>query len=235
MKVSRILMVEDDPAVVELVRQSLEGDITAAIDAAPSGEEGLQRAESCAYDLIILDINLPGMNGIQVCRSLRDADKRVPIIMLTSKTDELDKVLGLELGADDYITKPFSPRELAARIRAVLRRTLFRESAPSEGQLRFGALRIDPAARIVSLGQAPLKISTTEFDILYLLAANAGRVIPRDQILQAIFGSSSVDDEAALTTYICRIRAKLAADELGSRFIQTVRGLGYRFTPPESP
>lgn len=228
MSKERILIIEDEEDILALVQYNLlrEGY---RVSCAMSGEEGLDLARSEAPDLILLDLMLPGMDGLEVCRALKKgaATAQIPVIMLTAKGEEADVVAGLELGADDYIPKPFSPRVLIARLRTVLRR-LEREAAPADknGVLRLRELTIHPGRNEVLVNDEPVELTFTEFRVLQLLAGRPGWVFTRNQIVDAVRGESYAVTERAVDVQIVGLRRKLG--EAG-KYIETVRGVGYRF------
>jgi two-component system, OmpR family, alkaline phosphatase synthesis response regulator PhoP len=218
-----ILVVDDEPKIVRLVHDFL----TAAgfgVTSARSGDEALMRVRTQHPDLVVLDLGLPGLDGIDVTRAIRRAGN-LPIIMLTARDDESDKLIGLELGADDYVTKPFSPRELVARIRAVLRRHAGR--AETE-QLRAGDLTLDVPRMRVLRGSEPIELTATEFALLTAMAREPGRVFTRAQLLDAIHGVAFESYERAIDAHVKNIRRKLEPDPRAPRFLLTVYGVGYR-------
>jgi DNA-binding response OmpR family regulator len=219
----RILVVDDEPKIVRLVRDYLEHggfDVLVARD----GREALMRARTERPDLVVLDLGLPGLDGLDVTRALR-RDTSVPLIMLTARDGETDKVLGLELGADDYLTKPFSPRELVARIRAVLRR---HERDNSAEVIRVGELELDvPRLRVAVSGRV-VALTATEFELLSVMARQPGRVFTRAQLLDAIHGQALESYERAIDAHVKNIRRKLEPDPRRPRFLLTVYGVGYR-------
>jgi DNA-binding response OmpR family regulator len=230
----RILVVEDDQAVRLSLRLACQKEGFTVLEAA-SGPEALAQLGGCRPDLIMLDLMLPGPSGFDVCREVRQRDPNLPVIILTARGDEVDKVVGLELGADDYITKPFSPRELVARIRAVLRRAsrpIELAAAPISArhgnQIQLGALQIDLAARSVSLDGRPITLTRTEFDLLATLAAEAGRALTREALVHRVWGYEAGSDTRLLDSHIAHLRAKLETDPGRPRFVQTVRDIGYR-------
>jgi DNA-binding response OmpR family regulator len=193
------------------------------------GRAALSAYDSFAPDLIVLDLMLPEVDGIEVCRRVRER-ARTPIIMLTARSEEVDKLLGLEIGADDYVTKPFSPRELAARVKAVLRRGA--GSAAANGDtLRFGNLRISASTRRVEGPSGDIALTAREFDLLHFLASNAGQVFTRDQLLEAVWDIAFPGDESTVTVHIRRLRSKVEADPSRPRHLKTVWGVGYKFEP----
>jgi DNA-binding response OmpR family regulator len=229
MKKTTILIADDDLQVVELVQAYLEKEGFAVVIAADGGT-ALERVERDRPDLVVLDIMLPKLDGWAVCRHLReDPDTRtIPIVMLTSRGEEMDRVLGLELGADDYVTKPFSPRELMARIKAVLRRTGDGKLSGDQKVLTYRGLRIDPIGREVEVAGEPASLTPREFDLLWLLASNPGRAYRREQLYEAVWEEEAFGDLHTVDVHINRLRAKL--EKVGSpRYIVTVWGVGYKF------
>jgi two-component system, OmpR family, response regulator len=227
-KTTRILLVDDEQPVQKLLTYPLEKEgyeVVQAVD----GQEALQAFDQQQFDLVVLDIMLPRMDGLEVCRRLR-AKSRVPIIMLTAKAEEIDKVIGLELGADDYITKPFSMREFRSRVRAALRRA---EMVPAtdtdEEPLERGDLRIDFAKRRTELREDPVELTYVEFEILAVLARTPGRVFSRDMLLERVWGDSSYRDPRTIDVHIRHLREKIEPDPKTPEYLLTVRGVGYRF------
>jgi DNA-binding response OmpR family regulator len=224
---TRILVVEGEPMVAEVVQRYLSRD-GYDVRAEPDGPSALQIFESFQPDLIVLDLMLPGTDGIEICRRVRAAG--TPIIMLTTKGEEIDKLAGLEIGADDYITKPFSPRELAARIKAVLRR--YRQRPPADGDcLRFNSLRINARTRNVENGDEAVQLTAREFDLLRFLAEHPNQAFTRDQLLDAVWDFEFPGDGNTVTVHIRRLRSKLESDASRPRHIKTVWGVGYKFQP----
>ena len=224
----RILVVDDEQPVQQLLDRTLrsEGyDVVPALD----GEQALDEISKQPFDLVMLDVMLPKIDGLEVCRRLR-AKSSVPIIMLTAKAEEIDKVLGLELGADDYITKPFSMREFRSRVRAALRRA---DMAPDheldEEPLVRGDLHIDFAKRSTELDGAPVDLTYVEFEILAVLARQPGRVYTRDMLLDRVWGDSAFRDQRTIDVHIRHLREKLESDPKNPEYLLTVRGVGYRF------
>ena len=196
---------------------------------AADGKSGLELFNGQGADLVLLDVMLPGISGTEVCRQLRQVSK-VPIIMLTAKDGEIDKVVGLELGADDYVTKPFSSRELVARVRAVLRRqSAIEDVDPGSSELKSGPVVMDVDRHIVTVEGKEVKLPLKEFELLELLLRNAGRVLTRTQLIDRIWGSNYVGDTKTLDVHVKRIRAKIEPDPANPRYLETVRGLGYKF------
>ncbi len=217
---SRVLLIDDDARLPDLLASYL-GQNGVSLTAAPDGPRGLQALEQGAFDAVLLDVMMPGMDGLEVCRRIR-ARSNVPVIMLTARGDETDRVVGLELGADDYVAKPFSPRELLARLKAVLRRS--RPEVLSE-ELAAGEVKVDIGARIVNVKGVPIELTGIEFDILVALMRRAGRVVPRDALLSEAGRSDVVVGERTVDVHISHLRQKLGDDP--PRLIKTVRGVGY--------
>ena len=195
---------------------------------APDGMSGLQLFREGRPDLVVLDLMLPGMDGLQVCRTIRQ-ESDVPIVMLTARVEEEDRVAGLELGADDYVTKPFSLRELAARVRAVLRRTIQDDAERSPTTLTYAEISMDTQMRTVSVGDSPLKLTPTEFRLLALLLREPGKTFTRDQIIDRVFGYDFDGFDRTVDSHVYSLRRKLDAAAKDRRYIQTVYGVGYRF------
>jgi two-component system, OmpR family, response regulator RegX3 len=195
---------------------------------ADTGDAALEEFDRAGADLVLLDLMLPGLPGTEVCRQLRQRSN-VPVIMLTAKDSEVDKVVGLELGADDYVTKPFSSRELVARIRAVLRRGTEAAEVQSPAVLESGPVRMDVERHVVTVGGEPVRLPLKEFELLELLLRNAGRVLTRGQLIDRIWGADYVGDTKTLDVHVKRLRAKIEPDPAQPKFLLTVRGLGYKF------
>jgi two-component system OmpR family response regulator len=225
----KLLVIDDDERLRALLAEYL-GARGLEVKTAPDGASGLERLRAEAFDLVILDVMMPGMDGFDVCRELRRTSK-VPVIMLTARGDELDRIVGLELGADDYLPKPFNPRELLARVQAVLRRS--EASQPGTALLRAGPLAVDPDRREATLDGRALEFTTTEFEILRTLVAHAGRVIPRERLMELARGQDFAAFERAVDVHVSHIRRKLGDDPRQPRFVKTVRGVGY--TIPREP
>lgn len=220
-----ILVIDDEKDLIELVRYNLEKE-GFLVKGAQDGEQGLAAARQERPDAIIIDYMLPGIDGLEVCRSLRSDSRTasIPLIMLTAKSAESDRILGLELGADDYVTKPFSPRELAARIKALLRRTSMPQTLPD--MIRFGGLAIDSGRREVSCEGASIPLTATEFRLLQFLAGHPGRVYSRDQLIDHALGRDISVTDRTIDVHITGLRKKLGTC---GEWIETVRGFGYRF------
>ena len=225
-----VLLVDDEESVQKLLTYPLEREGYRVVQAR-DGEEALERYRAESIDLVVLDLMLPRLDGLAVCRSLREARSAVPIIMLTARGDEGDKVLGLELGADDYITKPFSIREFRSRIRAVLRRATLladqRESADRE--IRVDGLVIDPAKRLVTVDDAPVQLTYVEFELLRTLMSHPGRVYSRRMLLEALWGTADFRDPRTIDVHVRHLREKIEPDPSEPHYLFTVRGVGYRF------
>ena len=227
----KILVVEDNAELSDLLHLHLS-DQSWQVDIARDGHTGFKKATGGAYDLIVLDIMLPGMDGIDVLKTLRSRGLLMPVLMLTSKSSEIDRILGLELGADDYITKPFSIRELIARIKAVFRRmenlSAMKEAPPSP-IIQAGTLVIDPEKRKVAVSGQPAELTAKEYDLLYFFARHPGRVFTRSQLLENVWGYGHDGYGHTVNSNINRLRAKIEADPAAPRHILTVWGVGYKF------
>ena len=224
---ARVLVVEDAPTVSEVVERYLlrEGyEVAVAAD----GSEGLRLAREWAPELVVLDLKLPQVDGLEVCRQLR-RDSQVPIIMLTARSEETDRVVGLELGADDYMVKPFSPRELVARVKSVLRRASSGPVQAPGGTLRFENLTINPRTRGVTAGGKDVRLTAKEFDLLMFFASHPGQVFARDQLMDQVWDYTFAADSSTVTVHIRRLREKIEADPMRPRYIKTVWGVGYKF------
>ena len=233
----RVLVIEDDQDIAHLLALNLR-DICGQVDVAHHGSQGWEMAEAGSYDLIILDLMLPGIDGLEICRRLRMRPHYVPILMLTAKSSELDRVLGLELGADDYLTKPFSILELLARVKAIFRRVQALALSPAEGTrklLQAGGLIIEVDRRSVMLDGAHIELTAKEFDLLTHFVANPGRVYTRAQILDTVWGYGHDGYEHTVNSHINRLRAKIEVNPTRPRYILTVWGIGYKFTEVELP
>ena len=225
---TKVLIVEDEPSFSDALSFMLRKEGFEVI-VADDGVRGIELFERDGADLVLLDVMLPGVQGTEVCRTLRQTS-RVPIIMLTAKDSEIDKVVGLELGADDYVTKPFSSRELVARVRAVLRRQV---SEPVElahdARLESGPVAMDVERHLVTVNGEEVKLPLKEFELLEMLLRNSGRVLTRTQLIDRIWGSNYVGDTKTLDVHVKRIRSKIEPDPANPRYLVTVRGLGYKF------
>ena len=223
----KILIVEDEANIRQLVRYNLEKEGFQVMEAA-DGLQGLRTAQKEKPDLVLLDLMLPGMDGLEVCRTLKGAPatSALPIIMLTAKAEEVDKIIGLELGADDYMTKPFSPRELTARIKAVLRRSQKETALP--GELQVGRLRFNFSRYEVSMGGVKLELTPKEYELIKMLATNLGKVFTREQLLEKVWGYEYFGDTRTVDVHVRHLRAKMAADPATVDMLETVRGFGYR-------
>lgn len=223
-----ILVVDDEADLVELISYNLKRE-GFTVDSALDGETAITKIKKGKYDLLILDLMLPGIQGIELCRIIRNDPKHssLPIIMLTAKGEEVDKILGLEMGADDYITKPFSPREVVARVKAVLRR--LKEKPVPEKILKIGELEIDSERYTVSIKGKPVKLSATEFKLLLFLAERRGKVFSRDQLLDAIWRDEAFVEPRTVDVHIRRLRSNIEKDPAHPRYIKTMRGIGYLF------
>lgn len=234
MEQAKVLLVEDDPAIAELIGLHLH-DCGFRLEHSLDGSTGLNKAMSEKYSLVILDLNLPGLGGMEVCKRLRQQNFRMPILMLTCRNDELDKVLGLEIGADDYLTKPFSIRELTARCRALVRRS--EVSASPEVQLNghkeemsFPGLKIDTAKRRVFREADLVDLTPTEYSLLVFLASNPGRPFTKEQLIKSVWGYDSTGYEATVSSHVSRLRTKIEPDAAEPTYIKTAWGVGYYFT-----
>lgn len=221
-----ILLVDDEPSIVSLAKMYLERDGFRA-ESVGDGLKALETVGQIQPGLVVLDVMLPGLDGFEVCRRLRGAGNEVPIIMLTARDEDIDKILGLELGADDYLTKPFNPRELVARVKAILRR-MDKKTDAASAPLRLGDLEIDPARRAVTVNGLPVSLRTQEFDLLLTLAGQPGRVFTREQLLEKAWGFDFYGQTRTVDVHIAQLRRKLVASQTK---IETVTGVGYKFVP----
>ena len=227
----RVLIIEDDPDIARLVELHLR-DLNCVVEIEQDGEGGLRRATEGDHDLIVLDLMLPGLDGLEVCKKIRSDSKRhVPILMLTAKSTELDRVLGLEIGADDYLTKPFSILELVARVKAIFRRVDALSAQPERRQAVIDrrGLHIDKEKREVSVDGREIKLTAKEFDLLFHFATHPGRVFTRGQLLDHVWQYGHDGYEHTVNSHINRLRAKVESDPSSPRYIETVWGVGYRF------
>lgn len=228
----KVLIIEDEQELAKLLKRQME-ELSCTVELAFAGDTGLQLAESTTFDLILLDIMLPGMDGLEVCRRLRAQRVYTPVLMLTARASEVDRVLGLEMGADDYLTKPFSMAELTARVKAIFRRVdvLSEQARDSQQPLRFGeTLSIDPRSREVRVRGELVQLTHKEFDLLLHFARNPGRVYTRAQLLDAVWGYSHEGYEHAVNCHVNRLRAKVERDQTKPDLLQTVWGVGYKFS-----
>jgi DNA-binding response OmpR family regulator len=225
--VTTVLVVDDEPTIREIVVGYLQRDGYRTLEAA-DGNRAREILESDPPNLVVLDVMLPGTDGLELCRWIR-ARSKLPVIMLTARGEESDRIVGLELGADDYVTKPFSPRELAARVRTVLRRA--EPAGTDDEQLTFDGLVLDAGSREVTKAGRAIRLTTKEFDLLWFLASHARRVFSRDDLMRRIWGYSAALDTGTLTVHVRRLREKLEDDPSSPRHLETVWGIGYRFTP----
>ena len=226
MTATRVLLVEDEPAIAEAARLYLERDGHDVV-LVGDGLSALDRIAAGGVDVVLLDIGLPGaVDGIEVCRRLRAADDWTPVVFVTARDDEVDRILGLELGADDYVTKPYSPRELVARIRAVLRRGVEPDLAPLT--LEAGPVRMDVERHVVTVDGVDTRLPLKEFELLEMFLRNPGRVLTRGQLIDRVWGSDYVGDTKTLDVHVKRLRAKLEPDPAEPKYLVTVRGLGYK-------
>jgi DNA-binding response OmpR family regulator len=228
---TRILLVDDEPLITDSLTYSLRRE-GFEVKAVGDGVSALQEIQDFQPDLVVLDIMLPGMSGLEVCRRLR-SQSAIPVIMLTARGEEIDRVLGLEVGADDYLAKPFSFRELLARIRSILRRVEMDRQSTQTQPIVIGNLTLDPVARRAFKGDQEIQLSTREFDLLSMLMRNAGRALSRGELLTEVWGNEWVGDSRTLDVHVRWLRLKVEEDPASPRYIQTVRGHGYRFAGPE--
>lgn len=229
----RILVIEDDADIARMLALNLQAEGFETV-LAGSGEAGIARLSDTRFDLLVLDLMLPGVDGLQVCRAVRGRSEYLPIIIVSAKSSEMHRVLGLELGADDYLTKPFSMAELVARVHAVLRRMEAAEqlAASRAGVIRRGALVIDPIAREVRFDERVLTLTSKEFDLLAFFAHNAGRVFRRQELLNQVWGYAHDGYEHTVNSHINRLRTKIERDPSRPEYIRTVWGVGYKFSVP---
>lgn len=225
----RILVVEDDPDIAKLVRLHLE-DLGYSVHLEKDGSAGLRLANSGRYDLVVLDLMLPGMDGLEICKKIRSRKDYLPVLMLTARSSEMDRVLGLEIGADDYLTKPFSIMELVARVKALFRReaALRQDSAEELPLIRFGDLQIDCNSRRVSVAGRNVELTAMEFDLLAHFARHPGRVFTRAQLLKQVWGYDHEGHQHTVNTHINRLRSKIEPDMAAPTYIHTVWGVGYK-------
>src|SRR5215467_4747385 len=224
----RILVIDDDPELCKLVARFL-GAEGFRVETVRAGVQGVERARSGEHDLIVLDVMLPGMDGFEILRRVR-ADSRTPVLMLTARGDDLDRILGLEIGADDYLPKPFNPRELAARIRAILRRVKASSSTQSDSTpIIVGDLELNVGSRLVRLGTEVLNLTTVEFDLLEKFVKSVGRVVSREELVREVLGREFSPFDRSIDTHVCNLRKKVGPYSDGTERIKGVRGVGYLF------
>lgn len=228
----KVLVIEDDPDIIELISLHLR-DLDCEVSQEMNGNQGFENANSNTYNLIVLDLMLPGMDGIAICQKLRALENTTPILMLTAKAEEFDKVLGLESGADDYLTKPFGIREFIARVKAILRRQEIQktktEVASAKTEIQQGDLLIDLTKRKVTRNRERIDLTPKEFDLLCLMAENPGRSFDRDQLLSSVWGYEFSGYEHTVNSHINRLRSKIETDLSNPKYILTTWGIGYRF------
>jgi two-component system response regulator RegX3 len=227
--VARVLVVEDEESFSDALSYMLRKE-GFEVSVAPTGTSALTQFDRTGADIVLLDLMLPEMSGTEVCRQLRQRSA-VPIIMVTARDSEIDKVVGLEIGADDYVTKPYSPRELVARIRAVLRRQGAEAAEVTTPTLAAGPVRMDVERHVVTVEGASVQLPLKEFELLELLLRNAGRVLTRGQLIDRVWGADYVGDTKTLDVHVKRLRSKVEPEPSAPRYIVTVRGLGYKFEP----
>ena len=224
-----ILVVEDEPSIAEVVGLYLRrADYQVSI--AKDGLEAQQQIETRLPDLIVMDLMLPVINGFELTRWLREFSD-IPVIMLTARRDEIDRIAGLEMGADDYVLKPFSPQELVSRVRAVLRRSSSKKATPGEKPITYSSMEIDPQTRLVTINDDEINLTAKEFDTLWLLAQNPRQVFTRNQVLEQVWGISDYIDPSTVTVHIRRLREKIESDPSNPQHLLTVWGVGYKFEP----
>jgi two-component system response regulator CpxR len=227
-----ILIIDDDARLAEMLGEYFAAE-GLTLTSVTSGTQGLREAQQSAYDLIILDVMLPGLSGFEVLRQLRDSGSKTPVLMLTARGDDVDRIVGLEMGADDYLAKPFNPRELVARIKAIFRRT-GEEEVDEQSELAVGPLRAVLKRREAFLNSEPLKLTNAEFVVLFTLMRSAGEVVSREALTRAALGRALLPDDRSLDTHISNLRKKLANDSGEDLQIRSVRGSGYVLVPPEA-
>ena len=226
----RILVIDDDVELCSLVSEYLESE-GFQVESVYDGKRGLDRALSGDHILVVLDVMLPGMNGFEVLRKLRETS-HIPVLLLTARGEDVDRIVGLEIGADDYLPKPFNPRELVARIRAILRRTREQGGVPIPGIVRVGDIELDPATRIVRHAGAVVDLTSVEFNLLEVLLREAGRVVTREHLAEAVLGRKFSPFDRSIDMHVSKVRKKLGDSDEGPEHIKTVRGVGYIFAHP---
>jgi phosphate regulon transcriptional regulator PhoB len=229
----RVVIIEDEKDIVDLIRYNFRKE-GFEVESFLRGKEGLEYLRRKPADLVLLDILLPDLDGVEICKRLRADDrlKSIPVIFLTAKGEEIDRVVGLEIGADDYVVKPFSPRELIARVKAVLRRQT--RAAEKSEAIEAGGFRLDSRTHEVRVGSRPVELSTLEFKLLHFLASNPRRIFSRDRLLDEVWGRDRFVTPRTVDVHIRRLREKIEAQASKPRYLQTVRGAGYRFSPEPS-
>jgi DNA-binding response OmpR family regulator len=226
---THILVIEDDQDINQLITMNLQA-MHQTVVSCGDGQQGLEQGLNSSFDLIVLDLMLPNVDGLDICRQLRANEVYTPILMLTARDSEADRVIGLEMGADDYLTKPFSVRELQARVKAMLRRVALMKSKPSDDVFSFGRLVINTGTRQVLIDDRPVDLTSTEFDLLTYMARRPGHAFSRAQLLDAVWGYQHSGYEHTVNSHINRLRNKLEVDDLQPKRIQTVWGVGYKFS-----
>jgi two-component system, OmpR family, response regulator CpxR len=227
----RILVIDDDVELCSLVGEYLEAE-GFQVDCVHNGEQGLERASNGGHVLAVLDVMLPGINGFDVLRRIRDTS-RLPVLLLTARGQDVDRIVGLEIGADDYLPKPFNPRELVARIRAILRRTKRGDKSSTQPEiLRVGDIELDPATRIVRQAGNPVELTSVEFNLLEVLLREAGRVVTRERLVNAVLSRKFSPFDRSIDMHVSKVRKKLGDSERAPEHIKTVRGVGYIFARP---
>lgn len=228
----RVLIVDDDVELTELVSEYLGGE-GFEVEAVHDGNEGLKRALTGEHVLVVLDIMLPGMNGLDVLRNVRK-QSRIPVLILTARGDDVDRIVGLEIGADDYLPKPFNPRELMARARAILRRSHGDQQAAAGEKVAVGDVELDPASRVVRRSGEPVELTSVEFALLEALMRAAGQVVTREQLAQNVLGRRFMPYDRSIDVHVSKLRRKLGDQSADAERIKTIRGVGYVFTRPEA-
>ena len=228
---ARILLIEDEAPIAESVAYSLKSE-GFSVEIAPDGLVGLSAFRAFSPDLIILDLMLPKLNGLDLCRIVRK-ESNVPIIMLTAKTEEVDRIVGLELGADDYVPKPFSTRELAARVRAVLRRTETLKDEEQRANMKLGGIEMDVSRRMVKVDGQAVHLPLKQFELLRVMMMNQGKVLSREELFRKVWDEDAIYDTGSLDVHVRWLRERIEADPSHPRFIRTVRGIGYKIVSDE--
>jgi two-component system response regulator CpxR len=228
----RVLIVDDDVELCELVSEYLSGE-GFEVEAVHDGNEGLKRSLTGEHVLVVLDIMLPGMNGLDVLRNLRK-QSRIPVLILTARGDDVDRIVGLEIGADDYLPKPFNPRELMARVRAILRRSHGDTQSAAGEKVTVGDVELDPASRVVRRAGDPVELTSVEFALLEALMRAAGQVVTREQLAQNVLGRRFMPYDRSIDVHVSKLRRKLGDQSADAERIKTIRGVGYVFTRPEA-